>query len=395
MVNQFTTWDKSYPSAMGGIRGQRDLNFALCAAYGQNTPAVWNALGAATKTRITRAIEGLLASWVWHISDTNPNVAANANEFSLRGDNNWGRGFNPNFTMSYYVGPQACVAFLGLAQANAFLAGFNRANFAAAIAAANGNGGMAQMLATFNQDWANGPTAAQLKVALTKGANPVQIFGLTLAQPTQLLTRALTNVMWTKAVKPGLTLAANAKVPTGFPKPTAGAVGIFEPAAKLNAKGSVGRGRFVGKIRAGGVAGLPNPGQLGMARELDSTDGGINGSGGGPRSSVNYVGEGAWQAIVGTVALVDFGLIDAGNAAFKAALRQQQVGCIDWSWRLKWGHDDFSKGGWPWAGAGNDGNTDNYVWANANTDLYGFLLETQAAIATWAGTAQANWDFFA
>ncbi|MBP7003001.1 hypothetical protein [Amaricoccus sp.] len=356
--DQLVTWGSGVPAAEGGVRGQREFHFLATAAIAKRTPAVWNALTPLLRRKIDRAVEGLLVSYCWQMSDQNPNVKAGRNEVTIRGEANWARGFNPNFTLPAILGPSIAAAYMGgPAAATAFLDGFDRDAFAAAIAADNVTpaGSLTGLWNTFRQTWPGGPTGAELKAAVRN----YRLFGMSLDQTSAIAGYALTQRMWTKVIKVGLTLKANSKVPGGFPAPTPGAIGIFEPAAKLNAAGSVGRGAFVGRItNQAAWAGLPNAGLPGMAHELDSNDGGLNGSGGGPRSSVSYAHEGAVLATVGVATLAVCGMLDRSDAALQEGLARQTRGITDLRYRNTHGHRDFSKGGWPWVGAGNDGNGD-------------------------------------
>ena len=240
----------------------------------------------------------------------------------------------------------------GPAAATAFLAGFNRDAFAASIAAENVTpaGCLTPLWDTFRQTWPGGPSASELEGAI----RAYRVFGMSLDQTSAIAAYALSDRMWTRTIKVGLTLTANSEVPNGFPAPTPGEYGIFEPAQDLSGPGSVGRGGFVGRItNKAAWAGLPNAGLLGMAHELESKDGNQNGSGGGPRSSISYAHEGAAIAVTGVATLAVTDMLDRRDAGLKEGIERQSRGITDIKYRNLHGHRDFSKGGWPYVGAGN------------------------------------------
>lgn len=392
MVAQFGRWDGFYPCAYGGIRGQRDLFFIASAALAKLTPAVWNALGAAQKQRIDVAMRGQLVSFIWQMSNTNPYVLNGGAERTIRGDQAWGRGFNPNFVLPGVLGPLMISQYMGgPAAANAFLTTYNHAAFVNEITAlrnAAGGGGLQDLLLTFN---ALGPgvTAANLTAALQSPGGLPPTIGLnnqaafSLAQVDELFAHGLTAKMWSKVVAPGLDASApGGKIPKGYQRPAAGTFGILEPTNIAGAAG-VGRNAVVGRLAAGAPA-HPLLGQVGMAWELSSTDGGQNGSGGGPRSAMKYAYEGAVLCPATTVVLVAYNALSRADPSVIAAMEKQTVGMTDFEFRNLWGHRDFSKGGRPWAGTGNDGNVD-WDQTDADAKLYSLLHDAfNLVVVPWA-----------
>jgi hypothetical protein len=99
-------------------------------------------------------------------------------------------------------------------------------------------------------------------------------------------------------------------------------------------------------------------GQVGMARELDTADGGINGSGGGPRSSMSYAVEGAQATPAGVACLAALGRLDRDAAGLQAAFAKQERGVYDLRFRSQHGYRSFAKGGRLWAGNGTNSDWD-------------------------------------
>lgn len=391
MIAQFGRWDGFYPCAYGGIRGQRDFFFIACTALARQTPAIWNALGAAQKQRLDVAMRGQLVSFVWQMSATNPFILGGAGEVTIRGDNQWGRGFNPNFIMPGILGPMMIAQYMGgPAAANAFLTTYNHAAFVAEIAAlrnAQGGAGLADLLLTFN-GLGPGVTAAKLTAALKGPGGGAPLIGfnnqpaLGLADVDNMFANALSTKQWVHPVTVGLQIG-NGKVPNGYvAKNAQPAFGITEPANVAGAPG-VGRNAVVGRLAAGAPA-HPLLGQLGMAFELNSADGNFQGSGGGPRCAMKYAYETTVLCPAATVVLVAYNALSRVHAGVIAAFARQNVGMADLAFRNLWGNRDFSKGGRPWSGTGNDGNQD-WNQAAADAKLYSLVHDAHDLVVTpWA-----------
>ncbi len=400
MIAQFGRWDGNnpgvngwtgYPCAYGGIRGQRDLFFIACSALAKLTPAIWNALGNAQKNRITLAMQAQLVSLVWQMSGTNPYILNGGAERTIRGDQQqWGRGFNPNFTAPGLLGPAMIAQFLGPAAANNFLTTYNHNNFVNQITAArNGVGGpLDEVLITFNA-LGLGVTPANLTAALKRPGNLPPTIGFNQRPLYQvddangLFSEVMIQKMWTKVVKSGFQLGGNGQVGKGYGRPGGAAFGIFEPTNIANSFGGVGRNAMVGMLAPGAPA-HPLAGQVGMAFELDATDGGLNGSGGGPRSAMKYAYETAVLCPTTAVVLIAYNALLRNDPNVILAMNRQKVGMQDLNFRNTWGHRDFSKGGRPWSGTGNNGNT-NWNQASANAKFYQLLHNAHDLIVVpWA-----------
>ncbi len=395
-IAQFGVWDTQYPSAYGGIRGQRDFFFICATALAKITPAVWNALGgneggptpAGQKARLDLMMRASLVSFMWQMSDTNFFILNGGQQVTIRGDNQWGRGFNPNFTLPGEILPWVIAQYMGGPDvANAFLTTYNHNNFVAEITAlrnAAGGGGLQDVLLTFNTLGA-GVTAARLTAALKGpgGNGPPTIWGNTLADTDNAIARALSQRMWPHPIQIGCTAwPNNINIPTGFNRPANGTFGIFEPTAAGAGPGA-GRNAQVGRLAAGAPA-HPRLGQLGMAFELNAKDGGTPPSGGGPRCAVKYAMEGAVLAVAGVTTLVAQNALSRVHAGIIDGLERQDNGIFDIEFRFTHGNRDFSKAGRPWAGTNNNGNADvNQAWADAR--LYSLTIDTHKLIVLpWA-----------
>lgn len=354
------------PAARGGVAMQADLMFANCAALGRATPAVWDALGPAERASIDRAMEGLLVSAAWQNSDNNPWVRAGdprAERTVVGGDHS--RNRVPNFTSSSALMPHVVAAYLGTAAAGAFLAGFDRAAFAAAIAAANAGGALDDLEATFARDWTGGPngpgpTAAELAAAVRSGpgGGPYRQFGQGLGDATAAVAREIGR-MWGRPIRAGLDPAEVGRTPLGVEK-RMGEIGVFEH-ARFEGTPNRARGRDAQVGRLTDMAAWPAhayAGMSGMATELDTRDGGTNGSGGGPRASMSYAAEGCSILLTACAVLAALGRLDRGDPDLRAAFARQGRGVYDMRFRSVHGHRSFAKGGRLWAGMGTNSDWD-------------------------------------
>lgn len=333
------------PAAMGGYSMQYGLTFACTVAVAKQVDPVWTSLSELQRLRLDLAMKGLLVSAAWQNADANPFVGTKGEERSIVGES-YGRGRVPNYTAPSALMPLVVAAYMGgAAQASAFLDGFVRAAFAAQVAAA---GGLEDLYATFSQEWTTdkaGPTAAQLQAAIRN----YRYFGFALTQTEDILVRELNN-MWFHAIAPGV---RNAAAPNGY--------GVFEPlTADRVPRPNRGRNAWVATIADQAAwAGLPNAGLMGMAKELDTTDGGMataayGSSGSGPRSAMSYAHHGSRCVILPTLTLAAYGLLDRSSARLQAAFARQSRGVEDLGYRSVHGHRSYAKGGRLWGNANNE-----------------------------------------
>jgi len=402
MRDQIALWaGAGLPWAQGGVSGQRDFPFLCAAALARRTPAVWDRLTATEREKLARAVEAQLVSLAWQMADANPFVAGSASgsasgarrrERTLRGGE-WGRGRVPNFTLPAMLGPPIAADFLGgPVAAEAFLDGFGRAAFLAALEAADRDppGALAELRATFGRDWGAGggrpgPRADELEAAL----RDFTWDGLRLSRPDAIAARALRR-MWGARIRPGVELDVDARLPKGYAVPPPGTVGIFEPAAIAGAPNRApGRDALVGRIpdladwarwEEADLADLE-----GAATELFTRDGGApgTGSGSGPRSAMSYAHEGASVALCGIATLAALGLLDRADPDLRAGLVRQGRGVADLELRNRHGHRSFAKAGRPWAGLGTNEDWDGSLVAPWRLGLLYDLWHE--VLAPWAG----------
>lgn len=384
-----TFWAQNrVPAARGGVGMQSDLMFANCAALGRATPAVWEAVDPQDRARIDRTMEGLLVSAAWQNSDANPWVRAEKQraERTLTGGD-YSRNLVPNFTSSSALMPYVAAAYMGTAEAQAFLAGFEREDFVAAIRTANAGGALDDLEATFASDWTDGPrgpgpTAAELAAAI-RPEGGYRHSGLGLDAVTAAVAREIGR-MWGRPIIAGIDPADVARVPDGVEK-RPGEIGVFEH-ARFDGTPNRAPGRDAQVGRLTDMAAWPQhayAGRDGMATELDTRDGGTNGSGGGPRSSMSYATEGCSILLTACAVLAALDRLDRADPDLAEAFARQGRGVYDLRFRTEHGHRSFAKGGRLWAGDGTNSDWDAAEAASVQVfelfDIWDLQLEPWAA----------------
>jgi hypothetical protein len=317
-----TTANDNAPAALSGYTAQYEATCAAVVAIARRTPAVWDGLSAAERSRCDLLMKGLLVSSVWCTSDENPFVSggtqASLPERDMRGYP-CGRDFNANFSLPMALVAHVCANYLGVPEADAFLRGFERAAFAAELRDA---GGFWDMWNTFRQNWtANnfaGPTAAQLELCcrgpLAGGARTgFRTRGWTLSQVMNVVDREL-GKMWNGVIRPGFQRAL-------------GAYGVPEDTAA---------GRLT---NLADFAGLPNEGMTGQAQELQTSDAD------GSRSSMDYCHHGLQATLACLGALAAQAAAPLGNADMIDVGARMNRGVADLRYKSERGYVDWRRGG--------------------------------------------------
>lgn len=412
------------PAARGGVGTQADQPFAICAMLGKRTPAVWNLITAANRTRIDRVMEGLLVSSAFCNSDNNPWVKGGNSslERTITGAQ-YGRGRVPNFVTMNVLMPAVVNDYMGggLA-AESFLKTFNRANFAAAITAAGGvgaGGPMRELLDTFSQNWDigagnynnvvphRGPTAAELHTTVGRGPDSAtqtyRQFGLQIHQYVPAVSGQIKKVFGA-LIRAGANVPASANIPA-YMQRTADGIGMIEPVAGPN---KPGRGRRVAALtidlrtvaegRTEAITGQqawnsgmhpyggPNAAVLleGKLTELDTRDGGSGGAGtAGPRASMKYASEGMTIILPALAAMAARGMINPNDSGITGMIGNMHRGMADWEFCNLYGFENYAKGGYHGAG---DGTSGPWFWKQALAlgqdvlaGIYTFMIQD------WAG----------
>lgn len=289
------------PCANGGYPAQHERHATGMFAIARLTPRVWNQLSAAEQAKVDLVMKATLVGSAFTTSDNNPFIKANTQQYSLDGDANLNRGWNPNYREGMIGGVLVgMVYFGGAAATHAVLDGYDHAAFVQAL----GTAGLSNEREIF--DW-------KAKNPSSKAPSGAQI---------QAAVKDYTFM--------GKTLQAHAEIYTYLLEDTYG--------AKVNAGLNNGAGiNGAGKIVSGADT-LPNKGALGMLKEFDANDAG------GARSSAVYAFDGYRPHMTNLLTLVVGGYIKAGSPEVAAAKARLPIGNADLWYKIERGYLGYAKG---------------------------------------------------
>jgi hypothetical protein len=246
-------------------------------------------------------MRGALVASAFTTSDSNPYVRAGSQQYSLDGDDNLNRDWNPNYREGMAGMLLVGASYFGSgAAAQAALDGYQPASFLAQLRAA----GLTNMAETFSWKADHPGSNAPAPAAVAAAVRGFRYHGLALTQPMDILWR-LTDDTYGARVACGVN----------------GGAGVG------------GAGMIVS-----GCAGLPSKGALGMLKEFDSGDAG------GARSSGLYSHDGYRVNLVNHLTVLVGGIWQAGARAGSVVARLR-IGVPDLWYKLDRGYRDYSKGG--------------------------------------------------
>lgn len=287
--------------ANGGYPAQHERHATGMFAIAKHTPRIWNQLTAAEKSKIDLQMKAALVASAFTTSDTNPFIVAGSTQYTLDGDSNLGRDWNPNYREGMVGGVLVgMVYFGGPAATNTILNTYSHASFVAELAVA----GLTNTHLTFNWKSANpsspAPSGGQIENAVRNYRYKTK--GLTDYMGIYTL---LVNDTYGKSVSSGLN----------------------------GGEGFNGAGKI-----ASGAANLPNPGAVGMLKEFDSNDAK------GPRSSILYCYDGYRPHQTNQLVLVIGGYWPKGKPETLQAVARIKVGNTDLWYKMNAGYIDYHGG---------------------------------------------------
>jgi hypothetical protein len=289
------------PCANGGYPAQHERHVTGMFAIVRQTPRIWDQLSAAEKSKIDLVMKATFVASAFTTSNNNPYVLAGSQQYSLDGDSNLNRDWNPNYREGMLGGVLVgMVYFGGPVAADAVLKNYSHAQFVAQLS----SNGLPNTYQVFNWKAANpslpAPTGSQIESAVRN----YRCYNSGLAEYSALYV-SLVNDTYGKNVNAGL-----------------------NDGAGING---------AGKIYAG-AAGLPNLGAPGMLKEFDSIDGGGN------RSSLLYAWDGYRPHQTNQLVMIIGGFWQKGSAIADAAVARQKIGNTDLFYKLSQGYIDYSSG---------------------------------------------------
>jgi hypothetical protein len=287
--------------ANGGYPAQHERHATGMFAIAKHTPRIWNQLTATEKSNVDLQMKAALVASAFTTSDTNPFIVAGTQQYTLDGDGNIGRDWNPNYREGMVGGVLVgMVYFGGPAATNAILDNYNHAAFLAELAAA----GLTNTHLTFNWKTANPASAAPTGSQIQNAVRNYRYKTKALADHMAIYT-LLINDTYGKSINSGLN----------------------------NGTGVNGAGKI-----ASGAANLPNPGASGMLKEFDTTDAN------GPRSSVFYCYDGYRPHQTNQLVLIIGGYWPKGKTEANQAVSRIKVGNTDLWYKMNAGYIDYHKG---------------------------------------------------
>lgn len=289
------------PCANGGFPAQHERHVTGMFAIVKQTPRIWNQLTAAEKFKTDLVMKAAFVASAFTTSNFNPYVSTSTQQYTLDGDSNLGRDWNPNYREGMLGGVLVgMVYFGGPAAAEAILNNYNHTQFVADL----NTYGLPNAYRVFNYKAANPGLPAPNGTQIQNAVKNYRFNSYALADYNGMYT-SLVNDTYGANVNAGLN----------------GGAGI---------NGS-------GKI-ASGAATLPNLGALGMLKEFNSGDGG------GARSSLVYAYNGYRPHQTNQLVLIIGGYWQKGSASAAAAFARMKVGNTDLYYKLEKGYYDYYSG---------------------------------------------------
>lgn len=289
------------PTSNGGYPSQHEKHVTGMFVIAKHTPRIWNQLTNSEKTKIDLIMKGTFVASAFTTGDNNPFIKAGTQQYSIDGDANIHRDWNPNYREGMIGGVLVGVAYFGgPVPANAILTGYNHNQFLADLSANN----LPNIRETFNWKAANSSSGAPTATQIQNAVANYSYYGYGLTDYMRIY-QALNNDTYQKTVNAGLN----------------------------NGAGINGAGKIVA-----GAGTLPNPGAPGMLKEFDTSDGG------GARSSLIYCYDGFRPHMTNQLALIVSGLWPKGSAIANAAVARQNIGNTDLWYKAEQGYIGYAKG---------------------------------------------------
>lgn len=287
--------------ANGGYPAQHERHVTGMFAIARHTPRIWNQLTSAEISKIHLLMKASLVASAFTTANNNPFRLAGTQQYTLDGDSNLNRDWNPNYREGMIGGMLvAMVYFGGPSPAAAILNGYNHASFVAELSAA----GLTNTYQIFNWKAANASSPAPSGSMIETAVRNYRYYGSGLADYMGIYN-ALSADTFGKSVNSGLN----------------GGAGVN------------GWGRI-----ASGAGTLPNPGTAGMLKEFDSVDGA------GSRSSLDYAYDGYRPHQTNQLVLIIGGYWPKGKGITQAAVDRMRTGLTDLWYKMAKGYYNYSSG---------------------------------------------------
>ena len=288
-------------AANGGYPAQHERHVTAMFSVAKLTPRIWNQLTDEERGKVDLVMKAALVASAFTTSDRNPFILAGAQQFTLDGDSNVGRDWNPNYREGMVGGMLVGMTYFGgPGNVSAMLDGYDHAAFVAELKSA----GLTNLVSTF--DWktnhpaSSAPTGAMIEDAI----DGWRYKGIGIADYMGVYAR-LATFTFGGVVKAGIN--------DGY--------------------GMAGAGKILS-----GADQLPNLGKAGMLLEFHSSDAM------GPRSSAAYAYDGFRTHLSNHFVLLAGGYWDPTSAVAIEALQRMKIGAADLWYKLDQGYANYQKG---------------------------------------------------
>ena len=293
-------------TANGGYPAQHDRHVTAMFAVASRIPRIRDRLTDAEREAVDLLMTASFVSNAFTTSDHNPFVRAGSQQYTLDGDDNLDRGWNPNYREGMIGGLLVGVVYFGgPGAAQAVLDGYDHEQFVDAVARA----GLANIHETFTWRVAHPESPAPTGEMIEAAVRDYRYRGLALDDYMEIYL-ALTEDTYGRRVTCGLGEGRGIALPDGT---------------------------HAGMLLEGCEA-LPNRGEMGMLKEFDSVDAG------GPRSSTIYAYSGFKVNLVNQYVLVAGGFWQGESEAARRSIELIEVGAGDLWYKLDHGYSNYAKG---------------------------------------------------
>ncbi|WP_424315066.1 hypothetical protein [Haloferula sp.] len=288
------------PTSNGGYPAQHERHVTGMFAIVRHTPRIWDQLSDSEQARIDLIMKATLIGCAFTTSDENPFIKAGNQQYTLDGDSNLSRNWNPNYREGMLGGVIVSTVYFGPTATSAFLESYDHSDFVAELAAAN----LPNMLETFTWKENNPSSGAPSAAMIEQAVNNYRCYGDSIAEFLGIYFR-LAQDTFSKAVIAGIN----------------------------GGNGIDGAGKIVS-----GAAELPNPGAIGMLKEFNGVDAK------GARSSIRYAIDGSRPHMTNHLTLIVGGYWPAGTPLANQAVTLMDVGNTDLWYKAEKGYIGYAKG---------------------------------------------------
>lgn len=288
-------------AANGGYPAQHELQVTGMFATAKLVPRVWNRLRPAERARVDTLMKASLVASAFTTSDQNPFVLAGGQQYTLDGDSNVNRDWNPNYREGMGGSILVATAYFGVERATEILRTYDHDAFVERLAA----DGLTNAHGTFTWKATHPDSAAPTGAQIESAVHDWSLHGITLDQ-TMDMSAQLSEYTYGGTVECGLN-----------------GTGILMP-----------DGTYAGVIDSG-CEGLPNLGRPGMLLEFTSVDAE------GQRSSADYAYGGYKPNLITQAVLIANGMWEPGPTADRI-VSLMSVGVTDLWYKLDHGYRGYS-----------------------------------------------------